>query len=338
MRNRFQFLLLTLFWLLAACRTVSTVATAGGTTHSTSSDVAAGLAKYTTVRLAVDSSMLTPNERRMLPLLMDAADAMDEIYWHQAHGHRDSLMSAVGRDSAMRRFVEINYGPWDRLANDRPFVPGAAPKSPGANYYPHDMTKGEFEATVADGPKARADSLRSLYTLVRRDAAGRLVAIPFAKAYAPLNNRAAGGGGGGAPAGGGGGGGLVGVATSGSFLLARARVPAAEALDPHREQHRDDDDDHRDHAGRPHLGAAEPAQVHVERQHPGGVARAPEREHEDQVEGHHRARHDQRRGRDDRVLELGQRDREELAHPAGAVDPGGLVQRRRDLAHPALVD
>jgi hypothetical protein len=176
--------------LLAACQRLSTVSTAGGTTQPTSADVAAGLAKYTTVRLTVDSSALTPNERRMIPLLIDAADAMDEIYWHQAHGNRDSLLNAVRHDAAMRRFVEINYGPWDRLANDRPFVPGVGPKPAGANYYPPDVTKGEFETAVATGPKARADSLKSLYTLVRRDAAGQLVAIPFSRAYAPLNQRA----------------------------------------------------------------------------------------------------------------------------------------------------
>jgi hypothetical protein len=191
MRSHLRVAALALTALSAACQTLRTVTTAGGTTLGASEDVAAGLAKYTTVRLTVDSSALTPNERRMIPLLIDAANAMDEIYWHQAHGNRDSLLNAVRGDPAMRRFVEINYGPWDRLANDRPFVRGAGPKPPGANFYPRDMTKGEFETAVAAGPKERADSLKSLYTLVRRDVAGRLVTIPFSKAYAPLNERAA---------------------------------------------------------------------------------------------------------------------------------------------------
>jgi hypothetical protein len=183
--------------LVSACQRVGTVTTAGGAAQPAVAaqpalgDVAAGLAKYTTVRLAVDSAALTPNERRMIPLLIDAADAMDEIYWHQAYGNRDSLLAAVRGNAALRRFVEINYGPWDRLANDQPFVPGVGPKPPGANYYPLDMTKGEFETAVATAPKERADSLRSLYTLVRRDPTGRLVTIPFSRAYAPLNERAA---------------------------------------------------------------------------------------------------------------------------------------------------
>ena len=177
--------------LFAGCQSMSTVTTAGGTAQLASGDVAAGLAKYTTVRLSIDSSSLTPNERRMIPLLIDAANAMDDIYWHQAHGNRDSLLNAVRGDAQTRRFVEINYGPWDRLANDRPFLRGVGPKPAGANYYPVDMTKGEFETAVATSPKARADSLKSLYTLVRRDAAGHLVTIPFAKAYAQYNQRAA---------------------------------------------------------------------------------------------------------------------------------------------------
>jgi hypothetical protein len=189
MRSRNHVLVL-LLPLLGACQTMSTVSTVGGTTQSGPGDVAAGLAKYTTVRLTIDSSTLTASERRMIPLLIAAADAMDEIYWHQAYGNRDSLLAVVQGDAATRRFVEINYGPWDRLANDRPFVPGVGPKPLGANYYPRDMTKGEFETAVADAPKARADSLKSLYTLVRRDASGRLVSIPFSTAYAPLNQRA----------------------------------------------------------------------------------------------------------------------------------------------------
>jgi hypothetical protein len=139
------------------------------------------LAKYTSVRLTADLSALSENERRMLPLLIDAADAMDEIFWLQAYGDRDELMASLG-DARLRRFAEINYGPWDRVAGNAPFVTGIRPKSLGANFYPHDMTREEFEAQVAAGG-ARADSLRSLYTLVRRDGSGRLHAIPYHVAF-----------------------------------------------------------------------------------------------------------------------------------------------------------
>ncbi|HEX2091337.1 MAG TPA: hypothetical protein VHG28_03005 [Longimicrobiaceae bacterium] len=154
------------------------------------SDLDRRLAQYTTVRLTADLSRLSEKERQMIPLLIDAAREMDPIYWHQAHGNGDSLLASI-RDPRLRRYVEINYGPWDRLANDEPFVPGVGPKPQGANYYPAGMTRQEFEQAVAAGPRARADSLRSLYTLVRRDGSGRLTAIPFSRAYAGGHRRAA---------------------------------------------------------------------------------------------------------------------------------------------------
>lgn len=147
------------------------------------------LAKYTTVRLTTELSALTPNQRRMIPLLIDAAREMDAIFRTQAYGNLDSLLASTP-DPRVRRYVEINYGPWDRLEGNEPFISGAGTKPQGANFYPHDVTKAELEAEIAKGGP-RADSLRSLYTLVRRDAAGRLVAIPYHVAYREPLQRAA---------------------------------------------------------------------------------------------------------------------------------------------------
>jgi hypothetical protein len=140
------------------------------------------LAKYTTVRLDADLSGLSDRERRMIPLLIEAARAMDEIFWIQAYGDRDRLFASIP-DPGLRRFAEINYGPWDRLDGNVPFIPGVGPKPDGANLYPPDMTAAELEAAMAEGG-ARADSLRSLYTLVRRNLAGRLTAVPYHIAFA----------------------------------------------------------------------------------------------------------------------------------------------------------
>ncbi|AHG88451.1 hypothetical protein J421_0914 [Gemmatirosa kalamazoonensis] len=113
---------------------------------------------------------------------------MDEGFWMQTYGNRDSLMASL-TDPALRRFAEINYGPWDRLHEDAPFVAGVGPKPPGANFYPRDLTKAELEREVAKGG-AHADSLRGLYTVVRRGPNG-LVAVPYHVAYAAPHTRAA---------------------------------------------------------------------------------------------------------------------------------------------------
>jgi hypothetical protein len=147
------------------------------------------LSRYTTVKLEADTSTLSARERRMLPLLVDAAREMNGIYWMQAYGDRDSLMRSL-TDAPTRELADINFGPWDRLDNNVPFVPGVGPKPKGANFYPHDMTRAEFEQAVAAGG-AHADSLKSLYTMVRRGAGGALEAIPYSRFYAVANQRAA---------------------------------------------------------------------------------------------------------------------------------------------------
>ena len=143
------------------------------------------LAKYTPFRLTTDLSALSWSECRMLPLLVEAASAMDEVFWLQAWGDRETLLASV-EDPGLRTFAQMNYGPWDRLDDNRPFVPGIGAKADGANFYPPDMTKVEFEQAADAEP-----ILRSLYTMVRRDADGRLRAIPYHEAFAAPMQRAA---------------------------------------------------------------------------------------------------------------------------------------------------
>ncbi len=141
--------------------------------------------RYTTVRLTSDLGALTDAQRRMIPLLIEAADEMDSIFWVEAYGDRDSLLNAI-EDPGLRRYVEINYGPWDRLDGNAPFISGVGPKPEGANFYPSDMSREEFES-AAEGDGA----LGSLYTVVRRDASGALTAIPYHEFFADGVRRAA---------------------------------------------------------------------------------------------------------------------------------------------------
>jgi len=165
-----------LFTLLLSCGSPSE------DTTTMQPDLKQRLAKYTTFRLETDLTALTDNERKMLPLLIDAARVMDQLFWRQAYGEPATLIQGASNADA-RRFVEINYGPWDRLAGNEPFLDGVGPKPPGANFYPADMTKEEFEAAAAESPQ-RAAALKSLYTLVRRDASGKLITTAYHEAFA----------------------------------------------------------------------------------------------------------------------------------------------------------
>jgi len=138
---------------------------------------------YATVRLTADLGHLSDRQRQMIPLLINASKIMDDLYWLQAYGDRGPLLASI-EDPAMRRFAVINYGPWDRLAADQPFVESAGPKPLGAQFYPQDMSKEEFEAWDREGKDG-------LYTLVKRNEAGELYLEPFSVAYGPQLKAAA---------------------------------------------------------------------------------------------------------------------------------------------------
>ena len=127
---------------------------------------------YAPFKLTTDISQLSENEKKMIPLLIEAAKIMDGLFWQQAYmGDKDSLLTAT-QDENTRKFVEINYGLWDRLAENRPFVEGVGEKPLGANFYPTDMTKEEYEAF-------ENEKKSSLYTFLGRDTEGKLTVIPF---------------------------------------------------------------------------------------------------------------------------------------------------------------
>lgn len=134
------------------------------------------LSKYTPVTLSSDISTLTQKEKEIVSLLIEVGKIIDKMYWYESYGSRDSLLQATTEPGA-RKFIEINYGPWDKLAGDAPFLPGISARPAGANFYPADMSKEEFEASDLPDKK-------SMYTFLRRDEAGKLMTVPYHKQFA----------------------------------------------------------------------------------------------------------------------------------------------------------
>ncbi len=143
--------------------------------EKTQNDMQAKIDQYVKVKLITDTNILTDNEKKLIVHLIKAAQYMDPAFWEQTYGDKQSLMQKI-KDSLTRIYVEINYGPWDRLDDNKPFVEGIGPKPASANFYPHDMTKEEFE-------KADLPDKTSQYTILRRDQNGKLFTIPYHLAY-----------------------------------------------------------------------------------------------------------------------------------------------------------
>lgn len=130
---------------------------------------------YADVHLSADLSQLSDQQKQMIGLLIDAGKITDDIFWQQVWGDKDELLNSI-EDPKTRRFALYNYGPWDRLAADQPFIESYGPRPPGARFYPQDMTKAEFEAWQQEGKDEQ-------YSLVRRDEAGQLMLVPYSQAF-----------------------------------------------------------------------------------------------------------------------------------------------------------
>lgn len=139
--------------------------------------------EFVMVDLTTNINHLSEKEKQMLPLLFEVAQIMDDIFWIQSYGNKDELLSSV-KDEATKAFVYLNYGPWERLNNNTPFIKGFGEKPIGSNFYPVDMTREEFELF-------ESDTKTSQYTVIRRKADGGLESMPYSVAYKEQHNRAA---------------------------------------------------------------------------------------------------------------------------------------------------
>ncbi|MEW6982148.1 Zn-dependent hydrolase [Colwelliaceae bacterium 6471] len=139
---------------------------------------------YKEVTLSADLSHLSTQQKKMLALLIEASDIIDDLFWKQAYGVDKDMFLANITDEKVRDFAQINYGPWDRLDGDKPFLNNTPAKAHGAEFYPQDITKEEFERSDFHDKKG-------LYSLVRRDKDGQLTTIAYSEAYADEINRIA---------------------------------------------------------------------------------------------------------------------------------------------------
>jgi len=182
-RNLFLFLLLASFFV-SSCGKENDPATRVESNENAAHTSVAENPRfdiYATVSLASDLGHLSDRQRKMLGLLIDAAEITNDIFWLQVWGDREELLNSI-EDPKARKFAFYNYGPWDRLAADQPFLESYGARPLGARFYPEDMTKEEFEAWDQEGKDGQ-------YSIVQRDAGGNLELVPYSVAFADQISR-----------------------------------------------------------------------------------------------------------------------------------------------------
>jgi hypothetical protein len=159
-------------------------------TPAPAADMATRAEAYAVVEVAPDLSGLSASERQVLDELVAAGRIMHDLFRVQATPCYDEFAALVAGSSgpdaaALRRYFAINAGPWDRRLHHEPFF-GEWPKPEGANFYPRDLTRADRDQ-IADGEA----ELDGLFTMVRRDGDGELVAIPYSAFFGPGLTQAA---------------------------------------------------------------------------------------------------------------------------------------------------
>lgn len=133
--------------------------------------------EYAECTLTTDLSVLSEKEKQLLPIFIQIAEIMDDLYWDQYFGAENRALLDTITDPAVKAFAMIQYGAWDRLGEEKVFIPGFGPRPAGCNFYPKDMTAEEYEA-LQDEEKS------SQYTVIRRDENGALKVVPYHIEYA----------------------------------------------------------------------------------------------------------------------------------------------------------
>ena len=148
-------------------------------------DIQSRLAQFIPTDITFDESLLNEKQKQVLDKLVLAAKEMDKIFWKQA-SHRGAALKKELEGiedpsvSDFLRYLEINFGPYDRLDENKPFI-GDAAKPPGAGFYPEDMTGESFQEYILNHPEEK-EALEDTYTVVKRKE-DSLVAVPYNVEY-----------------------------------------------------------------------------------------------------------------------------------------------------------
>jgi len=143
------------------------------------------IAKFVPVEIKYDENLLSDREKVVLEKLYRASKIIDKIFLEQVYSKNEQIKAELLIENSEKAKLQLELfnimaGPFDRLEDDKPFI-GTDKKPLGANFYPEDITKEEFEKFVKANPKDEKD-FTSEFTVIRREN-GKLVAIPYSKFY-----------------------------------------------------------------------------------------------------------------------------------------------------------
>ncbi|ORY01756.1 hypothetical protein K493DRAFT_312274 [Basidiobolus meristosporus CBS 931.73] len=146
------------------------------------------VARFQPANLGADLSGFSKRELLAISKLQKVAHIMDKLYLRQAWSKNEELRKCLVKknDKDLLQLFDLFKGPWDRIADNEPFIQGVPGHLTNANFYPEDMTKEEFETWVATLSPADQKKAKGFYHVVRRNNQKKLTLVPYSKEYRDL--------------------------------------------------------------------------------------------------------------------------------------------------------
>ena len=155
------------------------------------------IVRFAPVQLHPDTSKLSAGDQKALAKLLDAARVIDDIFIQQVWSGNPALRVRLTKDTsalgtARLHYFDLNKGPWSELDDHAAFLKDVPPKKlPGANFYPEDMTKEQFESWEKSLPKTALEDTRGFFNVVRPSPDNGLTLYAYSREYKSDLDRAA---------------------------------------------------------------------------------------------------------------------------------------------------
>lgn len=171
--------------------TVTALAQTGVPARPRASDPAslpAKIRRFSPTVLTANTFRLSAKDRLALRKIIAAAKLFDPLFLRQVWSGNEPLRKKLEANRTdmgemLLHYFLINDGPWSRLDEKQPFIDDVPPKPERANYYPEDMTKEEFNAWLNTLSAAEKEKATGYFYTIRRDASGKLMAVPYSEEY-----------------------------------------------------------------------------------------------------------------------------------------------------------
>ena len=149
------------------------------------------IARFAPTEISADLTLLSAGDAAALKKIIEAARFIDQIYLRQIWSGNVDMLKRLEQDTSREgrevlHYFRINMGPWSLLDNNAPFIPGAPGEKPaGANYYPGDMTKQEWNTWIEGLPEIEHRQATGFFSVIHRGLDGSLHATPYSEEYRP---------------------------------------------------------------------------------------------------------------------------------------------------------